>query len=78
MANSDAFARCQVKKVFKAVCLRDPQIAPNPDATTNDDTSRFDTMVANFKATYHLKDVFAETAAYCSGPRDPIADPYGQ
>lgn len=78
LANSDAFARCQVKKVFKAVCLRDPQIAPNPDATTNDDTSRFDTMVANFKATYHLKDVFAETAAYCSGPRDPIADPYGQ
>ena len=26
-ANSEAFAACQVKKVFRAVCLRDPEIA---------------------------------------------------
>jgi len=54
-AYSEAFARCQVKKVFKAVCLRPP----------ND--GQIDTLVTTFKGGYRLKDVFAESAAYCKG-----------
>jgi len=63
LANSDAFARCQVKKVFKAVCMRNPQDAPG-----RSDTTAFNTMVANFQSDYQLKSVFTEAAAYCSGP----------
>ena len=59
LANSEAFASCQVKKVFKTVCLRDP---------TDTDMTRFDTIVNSFKASnYNLKQVFAETADYCKG-----------
>ena len=62
LANSQAFATCQVKKVFKAVCMRNPQNAPG-----RDDTNAFNTMVTNFTTNgYHLKGVFAEAAAYCS------------
>ena len=57
---SDVFAQCQVKKVFRAVCLRDPA-----DAT---DRAEVSTVVGVFKANnYSLKRVFAETAAYCKG-----------
>jgi hypothetical protein len=60
LANSDAFAYCQVRKVFKNVCLRDP-VDPA-------DNSRIDTMVLSFRGNnYRLKQVFAETAAYCMG-----------
>jgi hypothetical protein len=60
LANSDAFAQCQVKKVFKAVCLRDPG--------NSTDRSEVTTIASNFKSNgYKLKDVFAETAAYCMG-----------
>ncbi len=65
LAYSDAFARCQVEKVFKAVCLR-------PAGNLND-RNAVDSMIGNFKqpfrkATgYELKRVFAETAAYCKG-----------
>jgi hypothetical protein len=59
LANSYAFAQCQVKKVFKNVCLRDPVDAA--------DRSQIDTMINNFKAGYNLKDVFAESAVYCMG-----------
>jgi hypothetical protein len=60
LANSDAFAQCQVKKVFKAVCLRDPG--------NSTDRSEVTTIANNFKSNgYKLKDVFAETAAYCMG-----------
>jgi hypothetical protein len=61
LANSDAFAKCQVKKVFRAVCLRDPE-----DAT---DRLQIDTvMVPSFKAGYQMKQTFAEAAVYCMGP----------
>jgi hypothetical protein len=56
---SDAFAQCQVQKVFKAVCLRAP--ADSADRTA------FQSIVQDFKQGYSLKKVFAETAAYCSG-----------
>ncbi len=58
MANSEAFAQCQVKKVFKAVCLRDPVDVA--------DQNQILTTTTNFKSGYNLKQVFAETAGYCS------------
>jgi len=59
LANSEAFARCQVEKVFKAVCLRAPL-----EAT---DISQIDTMTASFKTDYELKKVFADSAVFCKG-----------
>lgn len=60
LANSEAFASCQVQKVFKEVCLRPPVDATDRDQIT--------TMVSSFKTNnYNLKQVFAETAVYCMG-----------
>lgn len=60
LAGSEAFARCQVKKVFKAICLREPG--------NSSDHSRIDFITTRFKATnYNMKTVFAETAVYCKG-----------
>ena len=59
-ANSDAFATCQVEKVFANVCLRPPQ-----DSV---DRSQIDGMVISFRSSgYNLKQVFAESAVYCMG-----------
>ena len=59
LAGTDAFAQCQVKKVFRAVCLRDPV-----DAT---DHSKVDAITTTFRTSnFDLKQVFAETAGYCS------------
>ncbi len=55
-AHSEAFARCQVEKVFKAVCFRPPE------------DSQINTLVTDFKDNgYNLKNVFAESATYCKG-----------
>jgi hypothetical protein len=60
LANSTAFAQCQVEKVFKTVCFRAPGNAA--------DRGQVATMTANFRANgYRLKQVFAETAVYCMG-----------
>ena len=59
LANSDAFASCQVKKVFKAVCLRTPENAA--------DRLQVGQMVASLKAGYQMKQTFAEAAVYCMG-----------
>ncbi len=60
LANSGAFAECQVEKVFKTVCFRAPGNAA--------DRTQVATMTANFRANgYRLKQVFAETAVYCMG-----------
>ena len=60
LANSAAFASCQVKKVFKTVCLRDPVDAA--------DRNQISSMTASFSgADYNLKQVFAESASYCKG-----------
>jgi len=59
LANSDAFASCQVKKVFRAVCLRAPEDAG--------DRSQLQQMVASFKSGYRMKQAFAEAAVYCMG-----------
>jgi len=60
LANSDAFASCQVKKVFRAVCLRDPEDAADRFQVDN-------VMVPSFKAGYQMKQTFAEAAVYCMG-----------
>ncbi len=60
LANSDAFAQCQVEKVFANVCLRPPQ-----DSL---DRIQVDAMVTSFRASnFNLKQVFAESAVYCMG-----------
>ncbi|HLQ11915.1 MAG TPA: hypothetical protein VK130_01555 [Steroidobacteraceae bacterium] len=60
LAHSDGFAQCQVEKVFKAVCLRDPGDAADRQAV--------DTIKTKFKTTgYKMKQVFADAAVYCMG-----------
>ena len=61
LANSQAFAQCQVDKVFKSICLRDP------DIFASDRTAR-DNFTTNFIASgYDLQEVFTDTAAFCKG-----------
>jgi hypothetical protein len=60
LAHSDAFAQCQVEKVFRSVCFRDPGNAA--------DRATVSTIKGKFKATgYKLKQVFADAATYCMG-----------
>lgn len=61
LAHSEAFAQCQVQKVFKTVCLRTP--------TTSEDIGTMKTLVSDFKVThsFNLKAVFADVAEYCMG-----------
>jgi hypothetical protein len=60
LANSDAFAQCQVEKVFRRVCFRSPS-----DATDRNEVTR---ITGVFKASgYKLKNVFAEAGVYCMG-----------
>ncbi len=61
LGNSDAFASCQVKKVFSAVCLREPEDL--------NDRTQVATMLGTFKAgnSYSMKRVFADAAVYCMG-----------
>ncbi len=60
LANSDAFAQCQVEKVFRNVCFRSPS-----DTADRNEVQR---IVGVFKnGNYSLKSVFAETAVYCRG-----------
>jgi hypothetical protein len=59
LANSDAFASCQVKKSFQTVCFR----APGNSA----DRAQIETMTTSFKGAYNMKQVFAEAAVYCMG-----------
>jgi hypothetical protein len=60
LANSDQFARCQVEKVFKIVCLRPP--------VDQADRDRVNSIISLFRGSgYQMKEVFAQTAAYCKG-----------
>ena len=59
-AHSDGFAQCQVEKVFRTVCLRDPGNAA--------DRQKVSDIKATFKSTgYKMKQVFADAAIYCMG-----------
>ena len=56
LAHTEAFASCQVKKVFRAVCLREPSGA------------QISSLTSNFKNSgYRLKSVFADAVSYCMG-----------
>ena len=60
LASSQAFANCQVQKVFQAVCLRPPSNAADRSAAAQ--------ITADFQSGgYSMKQVFAETAVYCMG-----------
>lgn len=60
LASTQAFAQCQVQKAFRAVCLRDP--------VDSNDRSQISTMTNSFtNNNYNLRQVFAESAAYCMG-----------
>jgi hypothetical protein len=61
LANSKAFAQCQVDKVFKSVCFRDPNHKAADRATRN---TVVDTFVAGG---YKMKQVFGDVAAACKG-----------
>ncbi len=57
LANSDAFSACQVKKVFRAVCLREPMTS---------ESSQINGFVDTFNAAGNIKRVFAQVAGYCA------------
>lgn len=60
LASSDAFAECQVEKVFRNVCFRSP--------SDGADRGEVDRIVGVFRSSnYNLKRVFAEAAVYCRG-----------
>ncbi len=61
LGNSEAFAACQVRKVFKAVCMREPENAA--------DRGMVDQLTTDFMTSlgYRMKDVFAQTAVHCMG-----------
>ncbi len=60
LSNSDAFAGCQVKKVFHAVCLREPESPA--------DHTKVDEIMGNFAASgFQMKRVFADAADHCKG-----------
>jgi len=62
LAHSEAFAQCQVEKVFKNVCLRDP--------INSADITEMGVQTAAFTSSYNynLKRVFAASADYCKEP----------
>jgi hypothetical protein len=59
LENSQAFASCQVTRVFKDVCYRAPSSAG--------DAAQVTAMIASFQNGYSLRQVFAQSAAYCMG-----------
>jgi hypothetical protein len=59
LAASRAFASCQVTRVFKTVCYRAPE--------NQQDIDQVNTMITSFEQNYLLRQVFAQSAAYCMG-----------
>jgi len=59
LANSTAFTSCQVRKVLKAVCLRDPMDSQADRAKINQIVTSIGTGAVN------MKSIFAESASYC-------------
>lgn len=58
LGHSNAFAECQVEKVFRSICFRSP---------SSGDETQFSTITQGFKSNGNLKRVFAEVAAHCAG-----------
>lgn len=60
MAASRAFSECQIEQVFTKICLRPP--------ASPQDRSEVQRIANVFESgNYNMKQVFAETAAYCKG-----------
>ena len=60
LGNSEAFAACQVRKVFRTVCLRDPEDAA--------DRAAVDNITTTFRTSgYRMRQVFADSAVHCMG-----------
>ena len=67
LANSTAFAKCQVEKVFKTVCFRAPGALAD-SAAADADREKVKTLTNTLMNNgYRLKQVFAETAVHCMG-----------
>ena len=67
LANSNAFAQCQVEKVFKTVCFRAPGALENA-AEADAEVDKVKTLTTSFMTNgYQLKRVFAEVAVHCMG-----------
>jgi hypothetical protein len=63
IASSDAFAQCQVTKVFQAVCYRTPLAS---------DAATITTLKNGFvSGGYKLKSVFQQAVASCAGAATP-------
>jgi len=58
VAATRAFALCQVEKVFAQVCFRPPN--------TEADATEVESIADDFQVDFSMKDVFAETASYCT------------
>ena len=62
LANTEAFAQCQVDKVFQAICFRDA------NDYSADRIERDTNMIPAFKSSgYDMKRVFTDVAAWCKG-----------
>ena len=67
IANTHAFAQCQVEKVYKQVCLQNP-VGDGNSVTTGGHEAELATITTNFRnGGYRLKQVFADVAALCMG-----------
>ena len=67
LGNSDAFASCQMRKVFRAVCLRDPDLGDTVDTSDLQAFTSIKNSFVNGTPAYSMKRAFGETAAYCMG-----------
>ena len=67
LGNSDAFASCQVRKVFRTVCLRDPDLGDTVDTSDLQAFTSIKDSFVNGAPAYSMKRAFGETAAYCMG-----------
>ncbi len=66
LANSTAFATCQVVKAFKAVCLREPAASDQTLLDGGDGVGGAQGVIERFMSGYNMKNAFAELAASCA------------
>lgn len=66
LAYSDRFAQCQVEKVFKNVCLRDPVSTQDIAFVRGEDPG--DLLYEFRTSTYNIRTAFAHAANYCKEP----------
>ena len=71
LANTEAFAQCQVEKVYKQVCLQDPISSHANNASlppSQAGLQGIEELTQSFMTNnYNMKQLFAEVAALCMG-----------